>query len=78
MQSSRYPTRAKGSPLEVLPHLFQRFYRVKTKRSSEGLGLYITRLIAEAHGGRVWVESEPGKGTSFYLALPIDTTPPIP
>ncbi len=72
--------RGGGIPPEAMPHLFQRFYRVQGGRVSEGLGLglYITRLIAEAHGGRVWVESELGNGSSFYLALPIDTTTTIP
>ncbi len=69
-----------GIPAHELPHLFQRFYRIKSGKSTEGLGLglYISRMIADAHGGRIWVESEPGGGSSFYLALPIDTAPPIP
>lgn len=62
-----------GIPPEELPRLFQRFYRTETtkKIGGLGLGLYITRLIAEAHGGRVWVESEVGKGSTFYLSLPL-------
>ncbi|MHB0868677.1 MAG: MEDS domain-containing protein [Chloroflexota bacterium] len=69
-----------GIPSQEFPLLFQRFYRVRSGKSSEGLGLglYITRLIAESHGGRVWVESQVGQGSRFYLALPIDTAPPIP
>ncbi len=61
------------SPQE-LPHLFERFYRAPSRAQTEGLGLglYITRLIAEAHGGRVWAESEVGKGSIFYLALPLN------
>ncbi|TAK36867.1 MAG: PAS domain S-box protein [Chloroflexota bacterium] len=63
-----------GIPPEDLPRLFERFYRAKkAERVAEGLGLglYITRLIAEAHGGRVWVESEVGRGSTFYVGLPL-------
>lgn len=54
-------------------HLFQRFYRAKAGERSEGLGLglYITRLIVEAHGGRIWVESKLGEGSKFTFSLPI-------
>ena len=62
-----------GIPPEDLPHLFERFYspRAGLKAEGLGLGLYITRLIVEAHGGRVWAESQVGKGSTFYIALPI-------
>lgn len=62
-----------GIPPEDVPRLFQRFTRVGTgeRREGLGLGLYITRLIVEAHGGRVWVESEVGKRSTFHLALPL-------
>ena len=57
--------------------LFERFYRTETGQRSGGmgLGLYIVRQIAEAHGGRVWVESEPGNGCTFRLALPTSPAP---
>jgi len=56
-----------------LPKLFQRFYRTgERKPEGIGLGLYITRLLVEVHGGRIWVESEDGKGSTFSFSLPID------
>lgn len=53
-----------------VPHLFDRFYRANTKSSGLGLGLYISRILVEAHGGRIWVESQPGQGSTFTIALP--------
>jgi signal transduction histidine kinase len=53
--------------------LFERFYRVDTGTVSSGglgLGLYISRDIVERHGGRIWAESEPGKGACFHVVLP--------
>jgi signal transduction histidine kinase len=65
-----------GIPPEQIGKLFQKFARVRTedhlKVSGTGLGLYISRLIVEGHGGQIWVESEPGKGSTFGLALPVD------
>jgi len=62
----------RGISPEDLPHLFSRFYRAKGARRADsiGLGLYITRLLVEAHDGRVWVESTPGKGSTFSFTLP--------
>ena len=62
-----------GIPAEALPHIFERFYRAKTARKAEGLGLglYITKMLVEAHGGRVWAESELNKGSTFYFTLPL-------
>ncbi|MBI2953440.1 MAG: GAF domain-containing protein [Chloroflexi bacterium] len=61
-----------GISPEDLPHLFQRFYRAKTGKKTQGLGLglYIARLIVEAHGGRVWVDSKPNGGSTFSFTLP--------
>lgn len=56
--------------------IFDRFYRIDESRNRQaggtGLGLAIARSYVEAHGGRIWVESEPGLGTIFYFSLPQD------
>lgn len=65
--------RGPGISPEDLPHLFERFYRARGVRKSEGLGLglYITRMLVEAHGGKIWVKSRPGRGSTFSFTLPI-------
>jgi len=64
-----------GIAAESLPKLFSKFYRVDNEETKSvggtGLGLAIVRSIVQAHGGRVWVESELGKGSTFFLTLPI-------
>ena len=60
-----------GIPPEDQSRIFDRFFRGNGQRSEGlGLGLYITRLLVEAHGGRIWVESEPGRGTTFSFTVP--------
>ncbi len=61
-----------GIPAETLPRLFERYYRADRSGISSGLGLglYIARMLVEAHGGRIWAESAPGPGSTFTVALP--------
>jgi signal transduction histidine kinase len=65
-----------GIPEESVDRLFRKFSRVRDEAhlavSGTGLGLYIARLIVEGHGGRIWVESEVGRGSVFALVLPRD------
>jgi PAS domain S-box-containing protein len=65
--------RGAGIPADALPRLFDRFYRASDTAGTVqglGLGLYITRRIVEAHGGRIAVASEPGQGSTFTVTLP--------
>ncbi|HEV7453990.1 MAG TPA: ATP-binding protein [Candidatus Saccharimonadales bacterium] len=63
-----------GIPAEDIPHLFQKFYRVDNSATrtigGTGLGLFISRKIIELYQGRVWVESQLGKGSTFFINLP--------
>ena len=65
-----------GIPTADLPKIFDRFYRVDSslRRSTAGagLGLYLAKAIVEAHGGQIWAHSEPGKGTTFFIGLPVE------
>jgi PAS domain S-box-containing protein len=64
-----------GIRMEEMPHIFDRFYRESQQRKGVGigLGLYITKVLVEAHGGRIWAESEVGKGSTFYFTLPTES-----
>lgn len=67
----------RGIPPDAVQHLFTKFFRVNTGMTYEqnshgtGLGLYISRAIVEMHKGRIWVNSELGKGSTFVFALPL-------
>jgi signal transduction histidine kinase len=63
-----------GVPIEDQPLVFERFHRAKNvddrRFAGMGLGLYIARGIVEQHGGRIWLDSTPGAGSTFFVALP--------
>jgi signal transduction histidine kinase len=63
-----------GIAPEDLPHIFERFYKPGPQQSvysGLGVGLYISKNIVERHGGCIWAESELGKGSSFFVELPL-------
>jgi len=63
-----------GIPPEKLERIFEEFFRAENRSTDSpkgiGLGLAITKGIVEAHGGRIWAESEPGRGTAFHFTVP--------
>jgi len=71
-----------GIPKEHLASIFEKFHRVDNastrKTGGTGLGLAICRAIVEEHGGRIWVDSEMGKGSAFTFTLPVEAAPPEP
>ena len=61
-----------GIPADQVDSIFMRFVQLtKTDRRGVGLGLYISKCIVQGHGGRIWVKSEPGKGSTFFFTVPI-------
>jgi two-component system phosphate regulon sensor histidine kinase PhoR len=64
-----------GIPAQDLPRIFERFYKVDRSRNREvggtGLGLAIAKHLIEGHGGRLWADSEEGRGSTFYFTLPL-------
>jgi signal transduction histidine kinase len=65
-----------GVPAEEVNKLFDRFYQVgqtgKQKTQGTGLGLAISKALVELHGGKIWVESEEGRGSTFCFTLPVE------
>ena len=70
-----------GIPRADLDRIFERFYKVDKARArgvgGTGLGLSIARHIAEGHGGRIWVESEEGRGSTFRFSIPVGGAPAL-
>lgn len=81
MIETRVIDRGEGIAKADMPRLFQKFgrlahsYKKVAEAGGTGLGLYISKQIVEAHGGKIWVESEEGKGSTFIYALPFEGTP---
>jgi PAS domain S-box-containing protein len=59
-----------GIAPDQIPHIFDRYWQAKSARDGIGLGLSIAKGLVEAHGGRIWVESNIGQGTTFFFTLP--------
>jgi signal transduction histidine kinase len=74
--------RGRGISAEDMPRLFTRFGRIVTSDNAgipgTGLGLYLAQRFANMHGGRITVDSEPGKGSSFSLRIPIAADREVP
>jgi signal transduction histidine kinase len=68
-----------GIPARDLPRIFERFFQVEShltrKHAGMGLGLSVAKVMIEMHGGRIWVESEEGKGSTFSFLLPVRPSP---
>jgi len=67
-----------GIPVQDQAHIFDKFYRGQNmdKQQGSGLGLAIVKSIVDAHQGRIWVESNVGQGSSFFIVLPVNSQPP--
>ncbi len=73
MAQVRISNEGAGIPAELQGRLFERYYRVRSSRAEGlGLGLYLSRQFVQMHGGRIWVESSTGNGTTFVFTLPIE------
>jgi signal transduction histidine kinase len=61
-----------GISKDDLPSIFERFRQARKDRRGLGIGLHIAKSIVEAHGGRIWVETELGSGSTFHFTLPVE------
>jgi len=70
----RFSDRGPGILKDSLPLIFDRFFRIRSEKTvtGSGLGLYICKQIIQAHRGKIWAESTPGEGTTFFIELPIN------
>ncbi|HEU0302866.1 MAG TPA: PAS domain S-box protein, partial [Longimicrobium sp.] len=69
----------RGIEAADLPRLFDRFWQAeRTREGGAGLGLAIAKGLVEAHGGRIWAGSRPGRGSTFWFTLPLAGAPPLP
>ncbi len=77
---ARFAVRDAGPGIDpnILPHVFERYWQSPTsrRRGGSGLGLYIAKGLVEAHGGRIWVESTLGAGSTFSFTIPTTSPPP--
>jgi signal transduction histidine kinase len=62
----------RGIDKETLPQIFEPFFTTRSEQGGTGLGLAVVRSLVQSHGGEVWAESGPGKGSRFHVVLPID------
>ena len=60
-----------GIPADLVPKIFDPYEQAHRGRGGSGVGLTVVRGLVEAHGGRVWVESEEGRGSRFTFTLPV-------
>jgi len=71
-----------GIPYAEHDRIFQPYHRVTGPNQppveGSGLGLFIARAVVEAHGGRIWVRSRPGRGSTFYFSLPREAPAELP
>jgi signal transduction histidine kinase len=73
---ARFVVRDTGTGIvaDNLPRVFERFWTETSGKKGTGRGLFIAKGMVDAHGGRIWVESELGHGTRFFFTLPIAAT----